>query len=468
MLVTDKTKRQFKIQNALFLILLLSIMGVLAWLSTRYSYDADWTASGRNTLSDASISLLKKLNDPVLITSYAREDEAVRRSVTDLIARYQRHKPDIELKFVNPDLVPDKVRELGISVNGELIIEFQGRKENLKKLSEQGITNTLQRLARSGERWLVFLDGHGERKPHGKANFDLGSWVQQLEDKGFKAERHNLAKIPRLPANTRVLVIAGPQVNLLPGEVKLVTQYIEEGGNLLWLADPGNQHGLQPLADALGLTFQPGMVVDPTTQALGVSDPRFALVANYPSPDITGDMNTLTLFPQAVALKEVPPAGWISHNLLRTEARSWSETGKIAGSIRFDKNTDIAGPLILGVAITRPKPSTAAAEKNKQTVQPPQQAAHQPPQQRVVVIGDGDFLSNAYLGNGGNLSLGVKMINWLAQDDDFIDIPVKIAPDRQLQLSPMAQGVIGLGFLFVIPLVLAGCGMFIWWRRRKR
>ena len=464
MLVTDKTKRQVKIQNTLFLILLLSIMGVLAWLSTRYSYNADWTASGRNTLSDASISLLNKLKDPISITSYAREDETVRQSVSDLILRYQRHKHNITLKFVNPDLVPDKVRELGISVNGELVIDYQGRKENLKHLSERGVTNTLQRLARSGERWLVFLDGHGERKPHGKANFDLGSWVQQLETKGFKAERHNLAKIPRLPDNTRVLVIAGPQVSLLPGEVKIINQYVKDGGNLLWLADPGNQHGLSPLAKTLGLSFLPGMIVDPTTQALGVSDPRFALVAEYPSPDITGNMNTLTLFPQSVGLKEVPPTEWTSHNILRTEARSWSETGKIAGSISFNKATDIAGPLTLGIAMTRPKPSTNSADRHKQTTQQPQQV----PQQRVVVVGDGDFLSNAYLGNGGNLILGVNLINWLAQDDEFIDIPVKIAPDRQLQLTPVAQGVIGFGFLFVIPLVLAGGGVLLWWRRRKR
>lgn len=463
MLVTDKTKRQFKIQNTLFLVLLLSIMGVLAWLSTRYSYNADWTASGRNTLSKASISLLDKLKEPISITSYARDDQTVRRSVSDLVARYQRHKHDITLKFVNPDLVPDKVRELGISINGELIIEYQGRKENLKRLSEQGVTNTLQRLARSGERWLVFLDGHGERKPHGKANFDLGSWVQQLEVKGFKAERHNLAKIPRLPANTRVLVIAGPQVNLLPGEVKLITQYVKDGGNLLWLADPGDQHGLQPLAKALGLSFLPGMIVDPTTQALGVSDPRFALVSDYPSPDITGNLNTLTLFPQAVGLKEVPPVGWTSHNILRTEPRSWSETDKIAGSVRYDASHDIIGPLTLGVAMTRPKPSTAATAQKSD-----HKSTHQPPQQRVVVIGDGDFLSNAYLGNGGNLNLGVKLINWLAQDDEFIDIPVRITPDRQLQLSPVAQGVIGFGFLFVIPLVLAGGGVLLWWRRRKR
>ena len=457
MLVTHKTHNQVRIQNAFFIVLLLSITGALAWLSTQYSFNADWSESGRNTLSEASTVLLNQLEDPVSITSYATEDEAIRRSVTSIIKRYQRHKTDLTLTFVNPDLVPDKIRTLGIKLNGELLIKYQGQQENLKNINEQSITNALQRLARSGERWLVFLDGHGERKAHGAANHDLGSWVQQLEAKGFKAQAHTLAQKPQLPENTRVLVLAGPQVNLLPGEVKLIKEYVTKGGNLLWLTDPGDQHGLTTLAKALGINFEPGTIVDPTTQMLGLNDPRFALVASYPTHDITKNIETLTLYPQAVGFKVTPPPGWTSHNLLSTDARSWSETGKIAGSLQFNSGSDVTGSLTIGIALTRKIP-----------VADNQTASGKPTTQRIVVIGDGDFLSNAYLGNGGNLNMGLNVINWLSHDDNFIDIPLKVASDRSLQLSPLAQGIIGIGFLFVTPLTFAGAGFFVWWSRRKR
>ena len=453
MLVTQKTHRQLRIQNTIFLVLLLSVTGVVAWLSTQYRFEADLTATGRNTLSDSSTVLLDQLKDPVSITSYATEDNNIRHSVTSIIKRYQRHKSDLTLNFVNPDLVPDEVRALGIKTNGELLIKYQGRQETLKSISEQDITNTLQRLARSGERWLVFLDGHGERKAHGAANHDVGNWVQQRESRGFKAQAHTLAQSPQLPDNTSVFVLAGPQVDLLPGEVKLITQYVNNGGNLLWLADPGELHGLMPLANTLGISFESGVIVDPTTQMLGLNDPRFALVADYPKHEITNNIEALTLYPQTVGLKLIPPPGWTSHKLLRTESRSWSETDKIIGSIKFNKGRDIAGPFTIGFALTR-KISPENPESTKT--------------QRIVVVGDGDFLSNAYLGNGDNLKMGINVINWLAHDDEFIDIPVKMASDKNLQLSPMSQAVIGIGFLFVIPLSFAGAGFYIWWSRRKR
>ena len=48
MKVTVKSRRQIRLQNILFVVLFVGLIGVLAWLSTRYHYQSDWTANGRN------------------------------------------------------------------------------------------------------------------------------------------------------------------------------------------------------------------------------------------------------------------------------------------------------------------------------------------------------------------------------------------------------------------------------------
>lgn len=457
MKITRASRRQLQFQNLVFLIGLLVVTGLLAWLSTRYNHETDWTSSGRNTLSLESRRLLDEMPDAVHVTAFAREAPLLRNHIRDLIARYQRHKPDVTLNFVNPDTDPDRVRELGITLDGELLVAYQGRSEKVQDLSEQNLTNTLLRIARQEQRRVAFLSGHGERDLHGQANHDLGKFGKLLEQKGIALQALNLASTPEIPADVSLLVIADPRVALLPGEIKLIHRYLLDGGNLLWLLESGPLGGLEPVAEVLGVEPLPGVIVDATTQLFGIDNPAFALIPDYPPHPITRELTSLTLFPQATALEVAAPDDWNAEPLLTTLNRAWTEIGPMSGEIRFDEDSDERlGPLDIGFAFTRQYPLKDQADGTGSR------------QQRVVVIGDSDFLSNAFLGNGGNVTLGLNLFNWLNHDDQFITITARTAGDVNLELSKIAQAVIGLGFLFGLPLLLLGSGFTIWWRRRNR
>jgi len=467
MKVTAQSRRLLRWQNLAFVALLLLITGLLAWLSTRYVYQADWTASGRNTLSPASVELLGRLPGEVAITAYAREaPPLVRKHIAELVGRYQRHKPGIRLAFVNPDLEPQKVRELNITTDGEMVIEYQGRSEQLRDAAENGLTNALQRLARGGERRLAFLAGHGERSPVAAQNFDVSAWARQLESKGYGISELNLAVTPEIPPDTAVLVIAAPQVDVLPGEATRIVEYLGRGGSLLWLTDPDHGlRGLEPLARQLGLRFEKGIVVDPNVSQVGqmlfgTDDPRVALVARYPEHEITRNFELNTLFPLAGGLRADAAGEWRATALLETLSNAWLESGKISGKITYDEDTDQPGPVTIGVALSRPLPSGAVSAATDD--------AAGAATQRVVVVADGDFLSNGFLGLGGNQQLALNIINWLSSDDALIDIPARTAPDLTLQLSGTGTAVIGFGFLLLVPALLFGSGLSIWYRRRRR
>ncbi len=457
MRVTRHSRRQLQLQNLVFVVGLLVMVGLLAWLSTRYSLEADWTRGGRNTLSVDSRQMLDEMPDAIRITAFATDNNVIRGHIRDLVARYQRHKSDVDLQFVNPDAEPERTRDLGITMDGELLIAYQGRSEKIQSLSEQSVTNALLRIARQKQRKVAFLGGHGERDPKGQANHDLGQFGKLLEQKGIELTRLNLAETPEVPSDMNLLVIADPRVSLLPGEVHLLNKYVEQGGNLLWLAEPGTSVGLDPLAETLGIEFLPGVVVDATTQLFGIDNPAFAIIPSYPMHAITREMTSLTLFPQAVALEVDSPEGWQAEPLLTTLERSWTEIGPLSGTIKFDQDSDERmGPLDIAYVFTR--------SRSAKSVHPEDGDG----EQRVVVVGDSDFLSNAYLGNAGNVDLGLNLFNWLNHDDEFIAITARTAGDINLELSRLAQIVIAFGFLFGLPLLLLGSGVTIWWRRRNR
>jgi ABC-type uncharacterized transport system involved in gliding motility auxiliary subunit len=453
--INRKTRLQFRIQNLVFLVLFLAVIGLLAWLSQRYSFESDWTATGRHTLSNTSITLLSRIEGPVQITAFAHKE--VQPVIKDFINRYQKHKPDIKLSFVNPDIEPDKVRAMGITVEGELVISYLGRSEHVTNPQEETITNSLQRLLRSQEKNLVFLSGHGERQPNGQANHDYTLFSKYLASKGIKIVSLNLTEQPAIPDDTAVLIIAGPQIDYFDGEVELIRNYLKQGGHLLWLHDPGALYNLDKLAQDLHIRFIDGVIVDPTTQLLGISDPSFALVARYNEHPITHGFALMTLFPRASGIQFIGQEEWTATHFLQSIDRSWAESSIMQGVVEYDANQDIAGPLAIGMALTRDLPAPKAKNEKQDS-----------PQQRVVVLGDGDFLSNAYLGNQGNQDLGYNIINWLSHDDNFIAIPSRKAPDTELVLGEIAWSLLGLFFLLGLPLLLLGSGVFIWMKRRKQ
>ena len=242
----------------------------------------------------------------------------------------------------------------------------------------------------------------------------------------------------------------------MPGEVKIIIDYVKKGGNLIWLQEPGTSlFGLQSLADLLGINFFPGTIVDPTAQMMNINDPSFALITSYPSHAITRDFQYMSIFPKAVGIvHDSTNESWLASPFLQTVARSWSETGILKGSIDYNADKDFVGPLTIGLALSRKEDKKENRDNNINN-------------QRIIILGDGDFLSNTYLGNQGNLNIGHNIINWISNDDDFILIPSSNSADKQINISDLSGAIIGLLFLIVIPLALLISGTMIWYKRRS-
>lgn len=440
----------------LFALLLVLGAACIALLSIRFGFQTDWSANARASLSPQSHAILQRLSGEVDAISYARPGGDLRKQIGAFVARYQHVKPDLRLTFIDPDADPGAMRRAGIGVDGEIVLRWHARAQHVVQLDERHFTDALARLTHTQDRLIAFVSGDGERNADGKANADLGDFVAQLSARGMRALPLNFAYTPQVPRNTDLVVLASPEAELPPAAVKALLDYLDGGGNLLWLTEPDSGDiGLAPLARALGVRVLPGTLVDGAGAKFGIGDPRMIVENAYPPHEITRGFDLNTLFPQVAALASESGAQWAHAAILSSGAQSWNQVAPIdptqAATIKYDANAgELRGPLDFGFALSRLSPSPDKGE------------------QRVVVIGDGDFLSNTYLANAGNRAFGERVFDWLLGDDAMVALPPRGAPDRTLHLTQTDLNIVTWVFLLGLPLLLLIIGALITWRRRRR
>ncbi|MEI6227068.1 MAG: hypothetical protein RL063_1937 [Pseudomonadota bacterium] len=458
--INRKLRFQLLVQNSFFVVLFLMLVILLGYLASQYRVAKDITQANRNILTQGSVNVLKQMKEPINITVFATKDDAsagdnFRKGMIDFVARYQRDKKNVQLKFINPSEEPKLAQDAGVKNDGEIIVEYQKRTEHLTPpVAEQEMTNVLVRLSRTNQQPLMYLDGHGERNLIGIKNHDIGEFGKQLEKKGFKFANPDLTIAPAVPSNGAMLVIAGPQVDVSDIEAKKIKAYLEAGGNLLWLLDDDNLRGLKNVAEYIGLQVSPGITLDMASAQYG-ADARVSFASLYGEHAITNNFMLRTLFPEAhqVTAQGTEENGWKVSNLVEVAPNGWLASTKLAKDAKptFNEKTDKRGPINIGVALER-----TYGKKG----------------QRIVVMGNGNFLSNTFITNGGNLDFGINIINWLAGDDKLITIQPMPLKDINMTIPDTDSGrviawTVFHAFQYFIPLALMIAGFYLWWKRRK-
>jgi hypothetical protein len=480
--------------DGVFTLLLTTILLLAGWLSARHDQYWDWTRSARNSLSSESRALLDRLTEPLRITVYAPAEHRVSRAAEQLLARYRTHPADLIIEHVDPQRFPERARSAEVELLGQLVVDYRGRRETLSVLSESSLSNAIARLIEPVSPLVAVLEGHGERAIGGATGADLGRFAQLLHQRGFRLQPIDLARGPAIPDNTDLLLLSMPSIALFPGEAEALIRYIERGGNLLWLMDPGDLLGMQPLAQVLGVRPLPGQVVDAAAGELGLDTPTIAIIQDWPEHPLGLGLQRPALFAGSLAFEARTAPGWQLETTLSTGGESWNARGPmrdpVRGPVREPLRRDPSageqrGPLPVAMVLTRPRPEPAPSlvEDNWSTdaetldAEPthgsmpvgearPEETSRTR-EQRVIVVGDGDFLSNAQLANGANQALALRMARWLTGQEDLVSIRTPLSDHDALVLSPLRGWLIAGGGLIALPVLLVLACVWLRWQRGR-
>ena len=465
--------------------IIVAINYVLARQNTRW----DLTAAQQYSLSDQTRRVLDSLTAPVRILVFDRVQEFPR--YRDRLGEYAYLSSQVTVDYIDVDRQPMLARQYEVQAYGTIVFDYEGRVERVTSDAEQNLTNGLITVVEGVQQTVYFLEGHGE-KEHTDADRDGYSTVSgALGLDNFDVESLVLAQQSAVPEDATVVVVAGPQTDLLPGEVEALRVYLNRGGKLLVLIDPPSDSEAPEPEGLLGLLrewgIEPGtdVVVDASGmgQLLG-ADASVPVVANYPFHPITDQFNLLTAYPLARSVSAATgnPDGRVAQSFLETSAQSWAEVDideLATGQVELNEEAgDRPGPVTIGMAVSAPAPSVEPAVTGTDTEDDEpdadggepdaenDEADATPPETRLVVIGDSDFATNGVVGIQGNRDMFLNTVNWLAQQENLISIRARDPEDRRLTLTADQQRRLFWLSLVFVPGFVLSTGVYTWWRRR--
>jgi ABC-2 type transport system permease protein len=281
----ENRKSNFKKQAWISLVVLVLIIILANFISTLAFFRIDFTKEKRFTLSDASKSYMKNLEDVVYVQVYLEGEfpagfkrlrNATKETLDDLKAYAGSN---LEYEFINAtDEADPKVKEeiiqqlakkgltpINVQVreeNGQsqqiiipgAVVTYRGREQAFQLLQSSSVANSadevlnnsvinlefqivnnIKKVTQLSRPSIAFIQGHGELD-----TFKTGDIVKTLRTY-YDVDFVNLKQTsPQDLFPYKTLIIARPTKVFTEAEKFNLDQYIMNGGRILWMIDPLN------------------------------------------------------------------------------------------------------------------------------------------------------------------------------------------------------------------------------------
>lgn len=481
----------------------------------------DGTTTKSNTLTPNAAKVIKELGDGELeITLYNNlMDNYYRMGLPDgrnrylaLWEDYLRFKPDISFKYIhywdtamanggtfyhNPDEAPKTLKQ-----QAELIAKSAGYDFSFFKTPEEmshiidlkpefnrfvmhlkykdkstflrvfndmmvfptetEVAAAIKRLQQAKFPRITFLTGNLERSPFKAGDRDYAMLASQktfrysFVNQGFDVDTLS-ADAPEIPETVSTLVISDPKTALEPATLNKIRAYIEKGGNLMIMTEPGKKSVIDPVLKPLGMALSEGCIVQPS------ADFAPDMVKARLTEDASGlhylmkkkfEDSVAVVMSGVAGLQLTADSGFKVHPLLVTDAKlSWNRNGKLvadSGNVVFEEG-DVKGSF----------PAVVALKRNIKGKE-----------QRIIVTGDADMMSNAELNRNSmetaNFAFNTALFSWLSNGEFPVNTTRLEGYDKRMKISSGGVSVLRIVLVWIVPALLLLFGSVLLIRRKRK
>ena len=476
--------------NALVATLLglaIAITANVAAHSSTWRWDA--TKNKQYTLSGQSVDLVKKLDRQVEVIAFFTKGAPEQKNFETLMEQYLANSSQLKVEYHDPSEEPLLAEKEKIASEAGTVILRAGSQEKRIEYTfdESSITNALVLVTSDKQHKVCVVSGHGEMDPDDSGSQSgFGLAKDKLEAQNYTVSKITLTATAPSPTSCELVVLAGPQTEILPEELDRLAQYVAAGGALIALMDPTVPATVANDFARYGVKVGDDVVIETDPYRMLQNNP-FGLIVDqgsYEPHPLTEKLKGNSVFFLARSVKVGDAvAGVEVKELARASEQSWAESDykdqaaepaptegrDLIGKVPVMAVAEISDPSGLrtkteAAAPVAPEgsPGVPAAPPAAVTAELPRLAGG-----KVVVVGDMDFASNQLLANGLNQDLLLNTVAWMAGEDDQIGIRPNEAAKGRLEMSTMGLLLCWLVSLVLMPgaMIIGAIGTYVYRRR---
>lgn len=433
--------------NLFSALLVFCILAVINHLAYKNPFQIDVTADKANTLTEQSRKVLARASESVKAVVFA--PKAQQGAIVKMLELYQLEKRSIEIEYFDPELRPDLVKSYQLVTPMAVVWQDGDKKQIVTEINELGLTNGLIRLGRDKLPKIYYDIGHGQASLTSNEQNGRALLRQHLVNSNYALQETDTKRWESVPDDIDILMLWGPKLGFMPTEIKLLNQFLDDGGRLLIALDPDlNADPVKELRQLLaerGIVASNSLVIDTVNHVSG-SNGTVPIVNRFADDHVvTKDFPGQVFFPLVgfVTLGEQADGKGLVFSTPFPAAWGEMTPSEFAeGKVAFNEGQDVKGPVAYAVAA---KPKSGGS---------------------IIFFANSTFTDNAYAKYAANHVLLLNSLSWLTSDDQIISFDLAAVDNQPVFISSPQLGVI-----FFFSVILAPLSLFavaIWNYRRRR